>query len=60
LGAILFARDGLHPLGETGMDRYLRLLGGAWDFAAAHPFVCAWLALTTVWALFTVANRHSA
>jgi hypothetical protein len=42
------------------MDSLPHLLGGAWDFAAAHPFVSAWLAVTTVWTTFTVARRDDA
>jgi hypothetical protein len=42
------------------MNGYTDLLGGAWDFAAAHPFVSAWLALTTAWAIFTFASRNNA
>jgi hypothetical protein len=47
------------------MDRLPNLpggawLGGAWDFAAAHPFICAWLALTSVWALFSFSRRDGA
>jgi hypothetical protein len=42
------------------MDRFPNLLGGAWDFAATHPFVSAWLAVTSVWALFTFARRDDA
>lgn len=41
------------------MDRLPPALTSAWDFAAAHPFVSAWLALTTVWTLFTVARRDA-
>lgn len=39
------------------MDRLPNLVGGAWDFATAHPFVAAWLAITSVWALFNFARR---
>lgn len=42
------------------MDRFPDLLGGAWDFAAAHPFVSAWLVGTSVWALFSFARRDDA
>lgn len=42
------------------MDRLPNVLGGAWDFAAAHPYVSAWLAATTVWAMFTFARRDGA
>jgi hypothetical protein len=41
------------------MDRLPNLLGGAWDFAAAHPFVSAWLAVTSVWALFAFSRRDA-
>jgi hypothetical protein len=41
------------------MDRLPFALTGAWDFAAAHPLVSAWLALTTVWTLFTLARRDA-
>jgi hypothetical protein len=41
------------------MDRLPYALTGAWDFAAAHPFVSAWLALTTVWTLFSVTRRDA-
>ena len=42
------------------MDGYARLVSSAWDFAAAHPFVCAWLAVSSAWAIFTVAGRDRA
>ncbi len=42
------------------MDRLPNLLGGAWEFAAVHPFVAAWLALTTAWTVFTFARRDGA
>lgn len=42
------------------MDGYTSLLASAWDFAAAHPFVCAWMAVTSAWAIFTVAGRDRA
>lgn len=38
------------------MDRLTSVLSTAGDFAAAHPFVSAWLALTTAWTAFTVAR----
>jgi hypothetical protein len=41
------------------MDNLPSALTGAWDFATAHPFVSAWLAVTTVWTLFTF-NRRDA
>ncbi|MDB5494668.1 MAG: hypothetical protein JWP86_2005 [Phenylobacterium sp.] len=41
------------------MDSLQHLLGGALDFAAVHPFVSAWLALTTVWTMFTFARRDA-
>jgi hypothetical protein len=42
------------------MDGYTSLMSTAWDFAAAHPFVCAWLALTSVYTIFTIAGRDRA
>jgi len=39
------------------MDRLSNWLGGAWDFAAAHPLISAWLAATSVWAMFTLMRR---
>ena len=42
------------------MDGYSSFLRPAWDFAAAHPFVSAWLALATAWAIFTFASRDPA
>jgi hypothetical protein len=53
-------RDGSCKDEETGMDGYARLVSSAWDFAAAHPFVCAWLAVSSAWAIFTVAGRDRA
>jgi hypothetical protein len=41
------------------MYRLTSILGGAWDFAALHPFVTAWLAATSAWTLFTVARRDA-
>ncbi len=41
------------------MDRLSIALNGAGDFAAAHPFVRAWLALTTAWTLFSVARKDA-
>lgn len=41
------------------MDRLPSLIDGAWIFAGAHPFVSAWLALTTAWTLFTFGRRDS-
>ena len=41
------------------MDRLPGALSGIWDFAAAHPFVSAWLAAATVWALFTMSSRNA-
>jgi hypothetical protein len=57
-------RDGLRDKGDR-MDRLPNLpggawLGSAWDFAAAHPYICAWLALTSVWALFSFSRRDGA
>ncbi|MFC3070901.1 hypothetical protein [Phenylobacterium soli] len=41
------------------MIRLSAILSGAGDFAATHPFVSAWLALTTAYTLFTVAHRDA-
>lgn len=41
------------------MDGYTTLCGAAWDFAAAHPFVSAWLAVASAWAIFTVARDRA-
>lgn len=41
------------------MDRLSIALNGAGDFAIAHPFVSAWLAVTTAWTLFTFARRDA-
>jgi len=41
------------------MDRLPLALTSVWDFAAAHPIVSAWLALTTAWTVFTVARRDA-
>lgn len=41
------------------MDRLPNLLGGAWDFAGAHPFVAAWLAVASAWLVFTVGRRDA-
>ena len=35
------------------------VLGGAGEFVMAHPFVSAWLALTSAWTIFTVAKRDA-
>lgn len=35
------------------MSTFPDVLGGAWAFALAHPFVTAWLAATSAWMLFT-------
>jgi hypothetical protein len=41
------------------MEKLPNALSGIWEFAAAHPFVSAWLAAATVWALFTVSQRDA-
>lgn len=41
------------------MDRIPSVLSLAGDFAAAHPFVSAWIALTTAWTVFTFARRDA-
>jgi hypothetical protein len=42
------------------MDGYVSRFSGVWDFATAHPFVSAWLAAATAWAIFTMASRDRA
>ena len=42
------------------MNGHSSYLAAAWAFATAHPFVSAWLALATAWAIFTVSSRDHA
>jgi len=41
------------------MSSFPNVLGGAWDFTLAHPFIAAWIAVTSAWMLFTIARRES-
>jgi hypothetical protein len=45
---------------EADLYGYSSLLTSAWAFVASHPFVSAWLALASAWALFTVSSRDRA
>lgn len=46
--------------GRPVLDGYSTFLGPAWDFASAHPFVSAWLALATAWLVYTLSGHDHA